>query len=172
MSEAILGEIRIFAGNFPPRDFAFCHGQLLPITQFTALFAILSNTYGGNGRTTFALPDLQGRIPVHPDGQTIQLGTKLGRETTLIEHHQLPSHTHQLNANPGRAQSHSPRLPARPDEDIYLSTDGLSNEELAMVEMGNSRISYAGGDQPYNSMPPYLPLNFIICLNGIFPERG
>ena len=171
MPAPFLGEIRIFAGNFAPTGWAFCNGQLLPISQNTALFSILGTYYGGDGRSTFALPDLQGRVPMQP-GQGLgltprQLGEALGSETHALSLPELPAHTHSLSANSANGNDDAPggRVMARSPAGIpqfAAAPDGV---------MSAGAITSAGGSQPHNNMQPYLSLNFIIALQGIYPAR-
>lgn len=171
MPAPFVGEIRIFAGNFAPTGWAFCNGQLLPISQNTALFSILGTTYGGDGRSTFALPDLQGRVPMQP-GQGLGLtprllGEKLGSETHTLTVPEVPAHTHALSANSGNGNDDAPggRVMAR-------SPAGIPQFAAAPdAVMSAGAVAAAGGGQPHNNMQPYLALNFIICLSGIFPPR-
>lgn len=171
--DPFVAEIRIFAGNFAPRGWAFCNGQLLPISQNTALFSLLGTTYGGDGRVTFALPDLQGRAPMHPgQGPGLSfhnLGEQGGAETNTLSSAGIPSHVHgtAFNATSGPATTSDPQnnLHARTAENIYGSR-GTS------VDMAPGSVGLSGGSQPHNNMQPYLSLNFIIALQGIFPPRS
>ncbi|MCO6457615.1 MAG: phage tail protein [Pirellulaceae bacterium] len=169
MSEPFIGEIRLFAGNFAPRNWAFCDGQLLSIASNTALFSLLGTTYGGNGMTTFALPDLRGRIPVHngsgPGLTPRPLGQTGGEERVTLNESQIPSHAHSLLGT-SDADNTSPqaRLLAEAGEDIY--TDGNANTPLSPQAVAN-----AGGGQSHNNMQPYVGVHFIIALSGIFPPR-
>lgn len=174
--DPFLGEIRIFAGNYAPRGWAFCDGQLLPISQNTALFSLLGTNYGGDGRTTFALPDLRGRVVVHP-GQgpgltSRQIGEKGGSETNTLTVNQIPTHSHTATAtNPvfnDEANTDDPtgKYPAVSGENMYsdqTSGDGV----LPQVTIGN-----AGGGQPVNNMQPFIGINYIISLQGIYPSRN
>ena len=168
--DPFIAEIVMFGGNFAPRGWAFCDGQLLPIAQNTALFSLIGTTYGGDGRTTFALPDLRGRVPVHPGngpGLTSRtLGQKGGTETETLTANQIPPHSHLLRANSGRADSTDPSNAtiAKANEDTY-------NENSADVNMKGDTAN-AGGGQAHNNMQPYLCVNFIIALQGIFPSRS
>jgi microcystin-dependent protein len=165
-----IAEIRMFAGNFAPRGWAFCNGQILSITQNTALFSLLGTTYGGNGQTTFGLPNLQGRLPMHPGagpGLTPRsLGETSGIETLTLLQSQIPSHTHQARASTEDANSATP----------LNATWGLASEQLYRVDdgvaMSPNALAQAGSSQPHNNLQPYLVVNFIIALQGIFPPRS
>lgn len=169
MSEPFLGEIRLFGFNFPPRGWAFCNGALMAISQNTALFSLLGTTYGGDGRTTFALPDLRGRAAVHP-GQgpglsDIRLGELGGAEVTTLTINNMPSHNHTVNASPGAGESGNPAnaYPSATTEDVYSSTAGTT--------MNAGVVGNAGGGQPIPIRDPYLGLMHCIALQGIFPPR-
>ncbi len=174
--EAYIGEIRMFAGNFAPRGWALCDGQLLPIHQNQALFSIVGTMYGGDGRTTFALPDLRGRVVVHPGqgpGLTRrQIGEKGGSETNTLTIAQIPAHSHTASAtNPvfnDEANTDDPtgKHPAVSGENMY-SDKATGNGALPEVTIGNT-----GGGQAVNNMQPFLGINYIICLQGIFPSRN
>jgi len=167
--EPFIAQIIMFGGNFAPRGWAFCDGQLLPISSNQALFSILGTTYGGDGRTTFALPDLRGRFAMHPGtgpGLTSRrLGDKAGTESHTLTLNQLPAHNHQMNlasSNEGEATSPTGNVLAVSDDRNYVSGTGT-----AMGPTGNS-----GSGQPVNHMPPFTTVNFIIALQGIFPSRS
>ena len=170
--EGFIGEIRMFAGNFPPRNWAFCEGQLLPIAQNTALFSILGTTYGGNGQTTFALPDLRGRVPLHPaQGPGLSnytLGEMGGTETNTLTVAQMPAHNHTVSAVAAEGNQNSPtgNLPA----DTKLLDKEYSDASTTTL-MKNSMIGVTGGNQPVNNVQPYTAINYIICIQGIFPSR-
>ena len=172
--EEYIGAIQIFAGDFAPKGWALCQGQLLQISQNQALFAILGTTYGGDGRTTFALPDLRGRMPIGtgagPGLTPRGLGEKSGQETVTLTPEQIPSHTHTYNALSGNRE-----IP-NPTGNFLGVAPGPFYAELhagdTLLPMNPSTISPAGGSQPHSNMPPYLGLNFIICLQGIFPSRS
>jgi microcystin-dependent protein len=174
--EAMIGEVRMFAGNFAPRGWALCDGQLLSIAQFQALFSILGTTYGGDGRTTFALPDLRGRASVHagrgPGLSDRRLGQKGGTETVTLNVNEMPSHNHssQLNADSTVASSDQPRnaLPAR----NAASTPQYGQNITTTLSPAAITISNAGGNQPHNNMAPFLTINYIIALEGIYPSRN
>jgi Microcystin-dependent protein len=176
--EPYLGEIRIFAGNFAPKGWALCNGQLLSIAQNQALFALLGTTYGGNGQTTFALPDLQGRIAIHA-GTHIQ-GEKGGETAHTLTASELPVHTHNV-LNPQVIQSafsavgdsinpkgnYFAKNPSRGNE---FSTQ--SNANGGSITLPGTTISNVGGSQPHNNMMPYTVVNYIIALQGIFPSQN
>jgi microcystin-dependent protein len=177
VSEPFIGQIILFAGNFAPRGWAFCEGQLLPIAQNTALFSILGTTYGGNGQTTFALPDLRGRVPMQPgNGPGLtphSLGEASGSETVTLLSTQIPAHTHALGAHGGQADASSPDG-AVPAVAVDPNTQQPLNLYSATVTttMAPTAVGIAGGSQPHQNMQPYLCLNFIIALEGIFPSRS
>lgn len=163
--DPFVAEIRIFAGNFAPKGWAFCNGQLLPISQNTALFSLLGTTYGGNGKSDFALPNLQGRAPMHPGqgpGLSLRdLGESGGDEAVTLQTRQLPAHTHALQGTDAPADSNNPsgKYFAVADENIYRSP-GAAVGPAPSVPIA-----------PHNNMQPYLTLNFIIALQGVFPPR-
>lgn len=167
--EPFLGQIMFFAGNFAPRGWALCDGQLLPIAQNSALFSILGTTYGGDGRTTFALPDLRGRIPLHP-GQgpglsNYVLGQKGGNETTTLQMNNLAPHSHALMASAAVAGDDSPANHFIGRSEIYAGGP-------AAVTLGSGSVGNAGEGQPFSNVSPYQCINAIIALQGIFPSRG
>ena len=171
MAEPFLGEIRTFGFNFAPQGWAMCAGQLLPINQNTALFALLGTFYGGNGTTNFALPDLRGRVGIH-QGQGVGLspyniGQISGTETVTLTQNQMPQHNHQVMANDTAASATRPAgaVPARVTAAAYGATSDGTTMNAAM-------ISTAGGSQPMSIIQPYLCLNFCIALQGIFPSRN
>lgn len=169
MSDPFIGEVRIFSGNFAPRGWALCNGQLLPISQNTALFSILGTTYGGDGRTTFALPDLRGRSPVH-FGNELPLGSRTGAEAHTLSANELPAHTHGLQGLSDVANTTTPvnSLPAakgRGGRDIY-ATSGPTQD------LHPQAIGVTGQGQPHENMQPFLTLNFIIALQGVFPSQN
>jgi microcystin-dependent protein len=173
MSEPFLAEIRIVPFNFAPRGWAFCDGQVLPIAQNTALFSLLGTTYGGNGQTTFALPDLRGRAPMHPGngpGLTPRmLGETGGSETVTLTAAQMPAHSHFLRGATSAATTSQPgnALPAVATEDTYQAVGTKTPAPMHSQAMGA-----AGSGQPHNNLQPYLTLSFIIALQGIFPPRS
>jgi len=188
MGDLYLGEIILFAGNFPPRSTAFCNGQLLAIAQNTALFSILGTTYGGDGRTTFALPDLRGRVAISPGTgpglSTRKLGQRTGLETNTLNVTQLPSHTHAaagtINAASTAATTSDPTgaVPAVANYQIDRDTNAPINAyaSTANATMLANDVTVAvgntGGQQPQNNMQPFLGVNYIICTQGLFPSRN
>ena len=166
MAEPFLSEIRIFSFDFPPKGWAFCNGQLLPINQNQALFALLGTTYGGNGQTTFALPNLRGQVPIHTgDGHT--LGEKAGSSSATVTLQQMPQHLHFLNATSGNGTTTTPtgNFFAKALNNSYGAAQALTPFDPASV-------SSVGGSQPHNNMMPYLVLNFCIALQGLFPSQN
>jgi microcystin-dependent protein len=167
MAQPYVGEIRMFAGNFAPAGWQFCEGQLLPISENETLFNLIGTTYGGDGQSTFALPDLRGRIPIH-QGNGFTFAETGGVEEITLTISQIPAHTHALlaTANPGLDSHPQDRLLARMSEN-----DGYSTDPSPMVPMGLSSISATGGSQPHTNFQPYLCVDFIISLYGIFPSQ-
>jgi microcystin-dependent protein len=172
MADPFVAEIRIFPFTFAPQGWAFCNGQLLPISQNTALFALLGTTYGGDGKSTFALPDLQGNAPMHPGqgpGLSLHaLGETGGSQTVTLLQSEIPAHTHSVSASNGPANLQAPaadRVLGRANNNVYL--DNPAN----LVAMAPQALAPAGGDQPHNNMQPLLALNFNIALQGVFPPR-
>jgi microcystin-dependent protein len=169
MSDPFIAEIKLFAGNFAPRGWAFCDGSLLSIAQNSALFSLLGTTYGGNGVTTFGLPDLRGRAVLGtgqgPGLSNRQLGEKGGSEKLTAA--QMPVHNHTLQAMATAGTSSDPalKLPARARSASYAAASGTP------VPMGSTAITGGGSTNPAEAMPPYLVLNYIIALQGIFPSR-
>jgi len=163
MSDPFIGEVRAVAWDFAPRGWARCDGQLLPIAQNQALFSILGTTYGGDGRVTFALPDLRGRVPVHA-GNEIRLGDRAGEAQHTLGVHELPTHNHALLATSAPGQGQSPDGALLAGAKVYAP--GSASVPLAPAAVGAS-----GGSQPHDNMQPYLTVNFIIALNGVYPSR-
>jgi microcystin-dependent protein len=174
MADPFVAEIRIFPFNFPPTGWAFCNGQVMPISQNTALFALLGTTYGGDGKSTFALPGMQGNAPMHPgQGQGLSLhdlGEIGGSETVTLLESEIPVHTHTFNAAnfPGDIQAPTVNvsLARSSGGNAYQTT---TNANLTQMNLG--ALAPAGGDLPHNNMQPYLTLNFCIALQGVFPQR-
>lgn len=175
MSDCFIGEIRIFAGNFAPKGWALCNGQLIAITQNTALFSLLGVTYGGDGKTTFALPNLQGRAAMQP-GQgpglsNHNLGQQSGSSTVTLLTNQMPMHTHVPMANGGGGSA----VESVATNNVWGSSgrngQPMYSADPGRVPMNPTAMGVAGGSQPHNNMQPYLGLNYIIALQGIFPQR-
>jgi microcystin-dependent protein len=173
MSEPFIGEIRMTGHSFPPRGWAFCNGQLLSIDQNQALFSLIGTTYGGNGQTTFALPDLRGRVPVHqgtgPGLSTYVQGQAGGTEEVTLNFTQIPAHNHPFAANASAATALAPadNFPGatpRGTNPLYATTGGAT---MAASAAGNT-----GNNQPHENVQPYLCASFIIALEGIFPSRN
>ena len=164
MAEPFIGEIRLFSNNYAPRGWAVCEGQLLPINQNQALYALLGNVYGGDGITTFALPDLRGRVPIHVS-PSLPLGAKAGEATHTLTVNEMPQHTHQVNgsSNPAGATSPEGNVWAN-NKDLYASG--------STVVMNQATLSTVGGGQAHNNMQPYLSVHFCIAIQGIFPTRN
>lgn len=179
--EGTIGEIRMFAGTFAPRTWAFCNGQLIAISTNTALFSILGTTYGGNGQTNFALPDFQGRVAVGtgtgPGLPNVQLGQRAGTPTVTLTAANMPAHNHQvvgnitMQANSGTdGQTDDPTGRRLSGASIYTN---FTSEPAAMAPIAiNLPTTIAGNSQPFSIMPPYLGMNYIICMFGIFPSRN
>lgn len=171
MSEPFLGEIRLVGWNFAARGWAFCDGQLLPIASNTALFSLLGTTFGGDGRTTFSLPDLRGRTATHPGRgpglSTYQWGQRGGVEQVTLTTSQMPSHTHTLRAHSEDAEETDPtgRRLGGAGAAIYA-------DESADVSMSSDSVTNTGGSQPHTNLPPYLGIYHIIALQGLFPSRS
>lgn len=174
MSEPFVAEIRIFAGNFAPRGWAFCDGQLLPVAQNTALFSLIGTVYGGDGRTTTALPNLQGRAPMHPGrgpGLTSRrLGEKLGVETVTLTEAQIPSHRHTLRASMATGTGSAPTNTTSMGGSFPIQVYNSDEENLS--DMAAQTLTTTGGGQSHENVQPYLTLNFIIALVGLYPSRS
>ena len=180
--EGTLAEVRMFAGNFAPRGWQLCNGQLLSIAQWTAVFALVGTTYGGNGQTTFGMPDFRGRIAVGaqnaqgPGLPIYQLGEMAGTPTTTLIVTNLPIHNHTLSgtvsmvANAGTdGQTDDPTGRRLAGDNIFTS---FTNEPATMAPFQSSLVvGISGSNAPFNNMPPYLGMNYIICVEGIFPSR-
>ena len=173
MSEPFVAEIRIFAGNFAPRGWAFCNGQLLPISQNTALFSLIGTTYGGDGRSTTALPNMQGRLPMHPGrgpGLTSRrLGQQGGVEEVTLSEAQMPSHSHSMRATQENAEQGSftngAKLARTRGANLYQTS--TTSNLVNMAPLPNS-----GGSLSHNNLQPFLAMNFIIALVGLYPSRS
>ncbi|MFZ0041987.1 MAG: tail fiber protein [Solirubrobacteraceae bacterium] len=167
-SQPFLGGIFMFGGNFAPQGYAFCNGQLLSISQNTALFSLLGTTYGGDGVTTFALPNLQGRVPIHSgNGAGLSpyvLGQNGGTENVTLTQGQMPAHNHVIQA--GGAETTSFPAGAVPAQNGAYTTGATP------VQMASGALTNAGGSQPHNNIQPYLTITFIIALQGVYPSRS
>lgn len=172
MADPFVAEIRIFPFNFAPRGWAWCDGQLMPLSQNTALFSLLGTTYGGDGKSNFALPDLQGRAPMHPGqgpGLSLHdLGETGGSETVTLLESEIPAHSHALNASKADGTE---RLPPG-----QLAANGVGGVVAfaapgALTPLSPNALAPAGGDQPHNNLQPYLTFYFCIALQGVFPPR-
>lgn len=165
--EGFIGEIRMFSGNFAPRNWAFCEGQLLPISSYNALFSILGTTYGGDGRTTFALPDLRGRVVIHPGTgpglSSYNPGEKGGYEKVTLQEAQLPSHKHRFPVQSKPAIEKTPDIASKNETKAYSLT---ASKPARAIE-----TSKTGGNQPVEIRPPYIAVHFIICVEGTYPAR-
>jgi microcystin-dependent protein len=172
MADPFVAEIRIFPFNFPPKGWAWCDGQLLPISQNTALFSLLGTTYGGDGKSTFALPDLQGSAPMHP-GQgpglsLYDLGQIGGSDTVTLLQSEMPAHAHGVGAVMNDADR---RVPG-PETLLAISTAPVySDSTSGLVQLGFQANALAGGSQPHNNLMPYLTFYFCIAMQGVFPQR-
>ena len=170
--DPFVAEIRIFPFNFAPRGWAFCDGQIMPISQNTALFSLLGTTYGGNGQSTFALPNMQGNAPMHPGqgpGLSLHdLGEQSGSDTVTLLQAEMPAHNHPLKANTSTATK---SLPSNNSFARGASMTPYVAPPGTPVPMAGHAITPAGGDQPHNNLQPYLTLNFCIALQGVFPPR-
>lgn len=174
MADPFVAEIRIFPFNFAPKGWAWCDGQLLPLSQNTALFSLLGTTYGGNGKSNFALPDLQGRAPMHPGqgpGLSLHdLGETGGSQTVTLLESEIPSHSHTLvgsGENAGQGSLTQNVALARTRNGNLYQTAATN-----LTQLGGNALPPTGGDQPHNNMQPYLTFYFCIALQGVFPPRG
>ena len=173
--DPFVAEIRVFAFNFAPTGWAFCNGQLLPISQNTALFSLLGTTYGGDGRSTFALPNLQGRVAIHqnqgPGLSERFLGESGGADSVTLLQSEIPSHNHLVAcapANSGQSNNAANNLPGHSNNAVNL----IYNAQAPNTQFNPQAITVAGGNQPHNNDMPTLVLNICIALQGIFPSRG
>jgi microcystin-dependent protein len=179
--ESFISQISMFANNFPPRGWAFCNGQILSIAQNTALFSLIGTTYGGNGQTTFALPNLQGRVPIHPGqlagGSNYVLGETSGTENTTLTSSQMPAHTHPTTVTiQSAASTQSPTTEPAGAVLVGGTTFGIfapAPDGTAMNPgMATATVGVAGSSQPVSILQPFLCINFCICLEGVFPSRN
>jgi microcystin-dependent protein len=180
--DGTLAEIRMFAGNFAPRGWQYCNGQLLSIAQWTAVFALVGTTYGGDGQVTFGIPDLRGRIPVGaqnsqgPGLPPVQLGEVSGTATTTLNINNLPVHNHTIAGGVTRQAAADGAL-SSDARDRYLGAGSFystANDNVVMAQIPATGLSLAvaGSNQPFDNMKPYLGMNYIICVEGIFPSRN
>jgi microcystin-dependent protein len=184
MSSPYLAEIKMFGGNFAPRGFAFCNGQLLSIAQNSALFSLLGTTFGGNGQSTFGIPDLRGRCPVHfgqgPGLPAVQLGEQSGTPTVTLLTSQMPAHIHSLtgasasmpcSSGAGTLDNPTGAIPSGSASHEDYAAAGAATGAMASAPVSGS-TGVAGSNQPFSVMQPYLGINFIIALEGIYPSRN
>ncbi len=172
MSSPFIAEIRMVGFNFAPRGWSFCNGQLLPIAQNTALFSLVGTTYGGNGQTTFGLPNMQGRSPMHPGqgpGLTPRsLGETGGVANVTLLQNQMPQHNHAMRTSPDPGEINTPSNNA-----LAISTNGaIYTTNAPNTTMNAQSVGVSGSGQPHNNMMPYLTMNFIIAMQGIYPPRS
>lgn len=175
MADPFVAEIRIFGFNFAPRGWAFCNGQLLPLSQNTALFSLLGTTYGGDGKSTFALPDLQGSVPLHP-GQgpglsLYDLGQQGGSDTVTLLESEMPAHAHTLRVVSDQGDLNAPAA----NRSLARSNNGFAYQSTVnanLTPMAFQALSPAGGSLPHNNLMPYVVVNFCIALQGVFPPRS
>jgi microcystin-dependent protein len=169
--DPFVAEIRIFPFNFAPKGWAFCDGQILPLSQNTALFSLLGTTYGGDGKSNFALPDMQGNVPMHPGqgpGLSLHdLGETGGSDTVSLLESETPSHSHAWTVSAADAQTGSPT------SQLFASGIGIGMYAApgGLTPLSDNALAPAGGDQPHNNLQPYLTLNFCIALQGVYPPR-
>ncbi len=166
MAQPYVGEIRMFAGNFAPAGWMFCDGTILPISEYETLFILIGTTYGGDGQSTFALPDLRGRVPIHQhQAAGFVMGATGGTETVTLTVQQIPAHTHTVMASNAGATSNTPagNIAAVAQGDVYASG-------FVGTNMNAGAISTVGGSQPHNNLQPFLCVSYIISLYGIYPS--
>ncbi|MFN7985950.1 MAG: tail fiber protein [Thermoanaerobaculia bacterium] len=170
--DPFVAEIRIFPFNFAPKGWAFCDGQILPLSQNTALFSLLGTTYGGDGKSNFALPNMQGNAPMHPGqgpGLSLHdLGETGGSDTVSLLESEIPSHSHTLRAD---VLDIADTNVASSNASFALSSGGTLYQASSNASLSDNALAPAGGDQPHNNMQPYLTLNFCIALQGVYPPR-
>jgi microcystin-dependent protein len=176
MADPFVAEIRIFPFNFAPKGWAWCDGQLLPLSQNTALFSLLGTTYGGNGKSNFALPDLQGRAPMHPGqgpGLSLHdLGETGGSETVTLLESEIPAHQHTIYSSPNASDEEGAKQPAGLMPGAQQGSNQIFTTLTTPAAFDPNALAPAGGDQPHNNMMPYLTCYFCIALQGVFPARG
>jgi microcystin-dependent protein len=165
MSQPYVGEIRMFGGNFAPAGWMFCQGQLLPISEYETLFNLIGTTYGGDGQSTFGLPDLRGRLPIHT-GQGFVLAANGGAESVTLTTNQIPAHTHTVFATT------NPNTASLPGGNVLASGPDIYDQNKPGGTTMAAAIGPAGGSQPHSNFQPYLCVNFILSLFGIFPSQS
>ena len=166
MSQPYVGEIRLFGGNFAPVNWMFCNGQLLAISEYDVLFNLIGTTYGGDGQNTFALPDLRSRVPVHT-GSGFIIGQMSGTETVTLSVSQMPAHTHTAQATSNGGTSNNPA------GNVWANWPGSQfSDQGTQSAMNANAIGFVGGNQPHDNLMPYLSLNFIISLFGVYPSQS
>lgn len=165
MAEPFLSEIRLMSFGFAPKGWALCNGQLLPINQNQALFALLGTTFGGNGQTNFALPDFRGRVPIHT-GSGHTLGEKAGEAAHTLTIQEMPTHTHVVNANSGAADT------PLPENNFFAEALNAYVAPANLTALRPNSVTNFGGSQPHDNMQPYLTISFCIALQGIFPSQN
>lgn len=168
MSEPFLGEIKLFPWDWPPKGWALCNGAVLPINQNPALFALIGTTYGGNGTTTFALPDFRGRVPVHPSAAHPDQGVVGGQEQVTLTEGQIPQHTHSVHATSSEGTQTSFQNAVFAKSPVYSTPSAPS----ALQPLAPNMVTNMGGSQPHNNIQPSLVLNYCIATTGIFPSRS
>lgn len=170
MSEPFLAEVRLMGFNFAPRGWAFCDGQILPINQNQSMYSLLGTTYGGDGRASFALPDLRGRTPIHVGrsngGQFHTEGQKSGEETHTLSVNEMPNHDHSLEATSAMA------VTTTPTGQLLAETSGFYRAPPASTNLSDATVANTGGSQAHDNMQPYIAVNFCIALQGLFPSRN
>ncbi|HEY0589725.1 MAG TPA: tail fiber protein [Pseudoduganella sp.] len=175
MSNPYLGEIRMFAGNFAPAGWAFCDGQLLSITEYDTLFTLLGTTYGGDGQSTFALPDMRSRVPLHHGSlqdRTFAIGEMGGAESVTLTSQQIPNHSHTIIGSTERGSGAFTNLTGYPAATVSAGTAMYGTSDNNVLPMAAGAITPVGGTQPHDNMAPYLGVNFIISLFGVFPQQS
>lgn len=180
--DALIGEIKMFAGNFAPRDWMYCQGQLLPIAQYQALFSIIGTTYGGDGKTNFALPNMSGRVPIGVgNGAGLSprlLGQTGGNETVTLNVNQMPQHIHTNNATTATATTNIPSSSVVPASAQLPASGAIAAKKVNTYATasgnpieGFTATTPSGNSQPHDNMMPFMSMNYIICVNGIYPSR-
>lgn len=180
MEEPFIGQIQLFGFNYAPRGWAFCHGQILAINQYTALFSLLGTMYGGNGQSTFALPDLRGRVAIGfgqgPSLSQRTLGEFAGAENVTLSPHQMPVHTHQLMISNGTGTTDTANGNFLANGAVTIARGNIVPANIYGTgqngQLNSNAVSSQGGSQPHNNMQPYLTLNYCIALQGVFPSRN